>query len=79
MRLRTVDVGLHPSDLRFEGFDAGVEFLDRNGVEILFCKLRQRVARLAREEILKVHWGIVDLLGRAVNKRGECPAQCLLR
>jgi len=55
MRLCSIDVGLHAGDLRLQGEDAGVKLLDRDGVEILFCKLRQRVARLAREEILEVH------------------------
>ena len=55
MRLSSIDVGLHAGDLRFQGEDPGVKLLDRDGVEILFCKLRQRVARLAREEILEVH------------------------
>ena len=55
MRLSSIDVGLHAGDLRLQGADPGVKLLDRDGVEILFCKLRQRVARLAREEILGVH------------------------
>lgn len=55
MRLSSIDVGLHAGDLRLQGEDPGVKLLDRDGVEILFCKLRQRVARLAREEILEVH------------------------
>lgn len=55
MRLSSIDVGLHAADFRLQGEDPGVKLLDRDGVEILFCKLRQRVARLAREEILEVH------------------------
>ena len=55
MRLCTVDVSFHAGDLGLQGLDAGVEFIDRDGVQILLCKLRQRVARLAREEILEVH------------------------
>ena len=55
MGLRTIDVGLHAGDLGLQGFDPGVKFVDRNGVEVLFCKLRQRIAGLAREEILEVH------------------------
>ena len=55
MRLHTIDMGLHAGDLGLQGFDAGVKFLDRDGVQVLFCKLRQRIAGLAREEILEVH------------------------
>lgn len=55
MRLCSIDVCLNASDLRLQGEDPGVKLFDRDGVEILFCKLRQRVARLAREEILEVH------------------------
>ena len=55
VRLYAIDMGLHSGDLGLQGFDAGVKFLDRDGIEILFCKLRQRVAGLAREEILEVH------------------------
>jgi len=55
MRLCSIDVGLHAGDLRLQGLDPGVKLLDRNGVEILFCKLRERVSRLARKEILEVH------------------------
>jgi len=55
MRLCSIDVGLHTGDLGLQGKDAGVKLFDGNGVEILFCKLRERVAGLAREEILEVH------------------------
>ena len=55
MRLRSIDVSLHTGDLGLQGEDAGVKLLNGNGVEILFCKLRERVAGLAREEILEVH------------------------
>ena len=55
MGLCTIDMGLYAGDLGLQGLDPGVKLVDRNGVEILFCKLSQRVARLAREEILEVH------------------------
>jgi hypothetical protein len=50
-----IDVGFHAGNLRLQGFDAGVKFLDRDGVEILFCKLRQGIAGLAGKEIVQVH------------------------
>lgn len=55
MGLCTIDMSLYAGDLGLQGLDPGVKLVDRNGVEILFCKLRQRVAWLAREEILEVH------------------------
>lgn len=64
----SVDMGFDPADLGFQSFDAGVQLLDRHGVEILFRKLHKWVARLAREEILEVHGQIVDLSGPGVNK-----------
>ena len=70
MGLNAIDVGLDAGNLGPQGFYAGVELFDRNGIEILLRKLHQRVARLVREEILKVHPRIVDLSGLGVNKRG---------
>ena len=55
MRGSACDVGLDAGDLGLEGLDAGVKLLNRDGVEILLCKLRQRIAGLAREEILEIH------------------------
>ena len=55
MRLYAADVSFHAGDLGLQRLDTGVEFVDGDGVQVLFCKLRQRVARLAREEILEVH------------------------
>ena len=55
MRLRTIDMSFHAGNLGLQGFDAGMQLVNRDGVEILLCKFRQRVARFAREEILEVH------------------------
>ena len=55
MRVDPRDVGLHPGDLGLQGLDARVEFLDRDRIEVLLCKLRQGVAGLARKEIFEVH------------------------
>lgn len=55
MGLNAVDVSFDASDLGLQSFDPGVQLIDRDGVEILLCKLDQRVARLARKEIVQVH------------------------
>ena len=48
-----LDVRLDPRDLGLEGFDARPQLLDRDGVEILLCKLGQRVAGFAREKLVQ--------------------------
>ena len=53
--LSTVDVRFNTRDLGLQGFDASVQLIDRDGIEILLCKLDQGVARLARKEIVQVH------------------------
>ena len=55
MRLCAIDMSFDAGDLGLEGFDPGVKLLDRHGIEILFCKLDQGVAWLAREEIFEIH------------------------
>ncbi len=55
MRLRPLLVRLDSSDLSFQPFHAGVQFLDGEGIEVLASKLRQRIARFAREKIVDVH------------------------
>lgn len=55
MGLSAVDVSFHAGNLRLQGFDAGMQLIDRDGIEILLCKLDQGVARLARKEIVQVH------------------------
>ena len=55
MGLHALDMGFDARNLCLEGGDAGVKFLHRNGIEILFCKLHQRVAWLAWEEVVEVH------------------------
>jgi hypothetical protein len=55
VRLGAVHVRFDPRDLGLERLDSGLQLLDRHGVEILLCKLNQRVAWLARKKILEVH------------------------
>lgn len=69
MGLRPVHVRFDACDLGLEGFDAGLQLLDRHGVEVLLCKLDQRVAWLAREQVVEVHERIVDPTAAQVNKR----------
>ena len=69
MRLGALHMCFDPSDLGLQRFDASLQLLDRHGIEILFCKLDQRVAGLARKKIFEVHPGIVDPWGSPVNKR----------
>jgi len=51
----SVDMGFDAGNLGLQSLDAGMKLLDRDWIEILLCKLYQRVARLAREEFLEVH------------------------
>lgn len=73
MSLRALHVGFYAGDLGLEGFDAGLQLLDRHGVQVLFCKFHQRIAGLAREQVFEVHERIVDPSVRQVNKRGAVP------
>ena len=45
----------HPGDLGLEDFDPLIELVDRQGAEILANEQGQRIAGLAREEIIFVH------------------------
>ena len=69
MRLGALHVCFDAGDLCFQRFDARLKLLDRHGVEVLFCKLHQRVAGLAGEQVFQVHERIVDRVGGQVNKR----------
>lgn len=55
MALDALHVRFDPGDFRLECLDAAYEFLDRHGIEVLLCKLDERVAGLARKEIVEVH------------------------
>ena len=55
MHLCTLHVLLNARDLGFERFDARLQLLDRQGIQILFGELDQGVARLAREQVFEVH------------------------
>ena len=59
MRLDALDVSFDARDLGLQGLDPLLKLLDRHRVEVLPGELDQRVAGLAREEILEVHFGIV--------------------
>ena len=55
MRLSALHMRFDTSDLGFQRLNAGLQLLNRHGIEILFRKLDQRVAGLAWKKIFKVH------------------------
>ena len=55
MRLGALHVRFDPRDLHLQRLDAGLQLLDRHGVEVLFCKLDQRIAGLARKQLFEIH------------------------
>ncbi len=63
-------MGFYASNLRLQAFDPGVKLLDRHRVEILLPKLDQRVAGLARKQVVEIHAEPFDPSARSVNKRG---------
>ena len=72
--LHALHVGFDAGDLGLEGFDAGLQLLHRDGVEVLFCKFHQRIAGLAGEQVFQVHERIVDRTAAQVNKRRAVPS-----
>ena len=60
VRLRLSDVRFDARNLRLQRLDSRVQLVDRHRIEVLSCELDQRVARLAREQVVEVHEGIVD-------------------
>jgi hypothetical protein len=53
--LGALHMGFDAGDLGFEGFDALLQLLDRQRVEVLLAQRDQRVVRLAREEVVQIH------------------------
>ena len=53
--LRPLRMRFDAGDLGFQRLDSGLQLLDGHGVEILFCKLDQRVAGLAWKQIFEIH------------------------
>ncbi len=66
-------VGFDAGDLGLESFDSGLQLLDGHGVEVLLCKLHQRISGLAREQLFQVHERIVDPAAAQVNNRAAVP------
>jgi putative PIG3 family NAD(P)H quinone oxidoreductase len=62
-------VSFHTRNLCLQAFDAGTKLLDRQGVQVLLCKLDERVARLAGEQLVQVHAEPFDPSAGSVNKR----------
>jgi hypothetical protein len=48
-------MGFDAGDLGLQRRDALLQFLDRHRIEILLAKLDERIARLAREEVVQIH------------------------
>lgn len=46
---------LGAGDFRLKCPDTCLAFLDRQGVEVLPCKLGERIARFSRENLVRVH------------------------
>ena len=69
MRLGASHVSFHTRNLCLQAFDAGTKLLDRQGVQVLLCKLDERVARLAGEQLVQVHAEPFDPSAGSVNKR----------
>src|SRR3569623_1264233 len=61
-------LGSRPGDFRLQRRDPLLEFLDRQGVEILAHELGERVARFFRQELIQIHAQIVDRPRGDVNK-----------
>lgn len=55
MGLRPLHMGFNALYFGLERLYACLQFLDRHGIEVLFGKLDQRVARLAWEEVVQIH------------------------
>jgi hypothetical protein len=53
--LGALHMGFDPGDLGFEPFDALLQLLDRQRVEVLLAQRDQRVVRLAREKLVQIH------------------------
>lgn len=66
--LRPVDVRFHPGNLCLERRDSRLQLVDGERVEVLFRELGQRIAGLAREEVVDVHRREFDPPPPRVNK-----------
>lgn len=63
-----VAVGADAFDLGMKRRDAGVEFGDRQRIEILAAKLVEEIVAVARQVIVGIHDANVDPATRYVNK-----------
>jgi putative PIG3 family NAD(P)H quinone oxidoreductase len=78
---RGVDLRANPNDFSLERFDAGVELVDRERIEVLPSEQDQRIVGLAWKELVQVHGGRIpfphpivkekDLRGRAFGARRD--------
>ena len=65
---RTIDPCPGANDFGLEQRNARVEFVHREGVEVLPGELRQKVVRRPGLDIVEIHTCKVDPFGDAVNK-----------
>jgi putative PIG3 family NAD(P)H quinone oxidoreductase len=70
MTLGALHVRFDTGDLGLERFNPRLELFDGDGVQVLLCKSDERIVRLAWEEFVQVHTGIVDPRVAQVNKPG---------
>lgn len=68
VNLRPLHMRIDSGDLRLQRLDPRLQLLDRHWIEVLFLQLLERIARLAWEEVVEVHGGIVDPARAQVNK-----------
>lgn len=67
---RGIDLGADPNDLGLQRFDACVELVDRERIQILPSEQGQRVVGLAWEELVQVHGPRIRVPDRRVNPKG---------
>ena len=76
-------MSLDTSNLGLQRLNAGVKLLDRNGIKVLLGELRQRIAGLAREEILEVALSVLAERGyrgasmREIAERAQASKETL--
>ena len=63
----------NPGDLGLQGLNPLLQLVDRHRFEVLLGKIHQRIARLAREEVVEVHGEPVDPPTAQVNKPAPMP------
>jgi hypothetical protein len=58
-------------DFGFQGGDAGLKLLDRQGIKVLLDQHNQRIAGTLRQDIVQIHAPNVDPPFVEVNEAGD--------